>query len=73
MKISTHEYCEHGELKSIQLDVTAPEKIVEVQVSSKGDRIWVNVDGICMLRICRIPNLRVDLSNWTAAQSEVSD
>jgi hypothetical protein len=40
----------------INLDITSPE---HVQIQIKHDRkvIWVNVDGICRLRICQIKNL----------------
>jgi hypothetical protein len=37
------------------LDITAPE-IVEVQIRSDGTVLWVNVDGVCRLRICCITN-----------------
>lgn len=34
------------------LDITAPDRGVEVVISSTV--LWINVDGICRLRICRI-------------------
>ena len=34
-------------------DITAPEH-VEVVVREDGKVLWVNVDGECRLRICRI-------------------
>lgn len=35
------------------IDITAPENEVEVLIKDDG-RLWVNVDGICRLRICQI-------------------
>ncbi len=40
------------------LDITAPED-VEVLISRNGYRVWVNVDGICRLRCCRVKRLHV--------------
>jgi hypothetical protein len=42
------------------LDVTAPQAGVEVQVSSDGKVLWVHVDGLTVLRICRIPDLAIN-------------
>jgi hypothetical protein len=41
------------------IDITAPKAEVEVIVGASehdGHVIWVNIDGICRLRICRIPS-----------------
>lgn len=35
-------------------------KIVEVQIRTDGKVLWVNVDGICALRVCNIENVSVD-------------
>lgn len=44
-----------------QLDVVAPE-IVEIVIRDDGTVAWINVDGICRLRTCRVGRLRlVDL------------
>jgi hypothetical protein len=40
------------------LDITQPEH-VEVQIKSDGNAIWVNVDGLCRLRITRIATLQL--------------
>jgi hypothetical protein len=40
------------------VDITAP-KHVEVRVSHNGKTVWVNVNGICLLRACRISHLAV--------------
>ena len=38
------------------LDITAPEHEVEViyEHRTSGGVLWVNIDGICRLRVCRI-------------------
>lgn len=38
------------------IDITAPKYEVEIAISKDydGNVIWVNVDGICRLRICRV-------------------
>lgn len=41
------------------LDINAPDT-VQVQVSGDGKTLWVNVDGICRLRCCRIQHLEID-------------
>jgi hypothetical protein len=41
------------------LDVTGPQ-LVEIQIRSDGKVIWVNIDGVCLLRCCRIESLRID-------------
>ena len=45
---------------SVQMiDITAPQD-VEIVIRHDASVIWVNVDGACVLRICRIPVLRLD-------------
>ena len=39
------------------LDITAPKHGVDIEWREDGTVIWVNVDGICRLRICQIPQL----------------
>lgn len=34
------------------IDITAPE--TEVELRYRNGVLWVNVDGICRLRVCRI-------------------
>jgi len=41
------------------LDITSP-KIVEIQISHDSKTVWINVDGICRLRACRIQNLKLN-------------
>lgn len=36
-----------------QLDIVGATH-VEITVSKTGDRVWVNIDGRCRLRICQI-------------------
>jgi hypothetical protein len=40
-------------------DITAPEE-VEILIKEDGKVIWINVDGICELRVCRISKLTVN-------------
>lgn len=44
------------------LDITAPEHGVEVSWSENEKVLWVNVDGKCVLRVCRIPDRRLFIS-----------
>lgn len=46
-------------LLEAQVDVTNPEH-VEVLVDRKRSVVWVNVNGVCVLRACQITNLVVD-------------
>jgi hypothetical protein len=39
-----------------QMDITGADT-VQVSHSSNGSVIWVNVNGLCLLRICRIRHL----------------
>lgn len=54
-----------------QVDVTAPE---HVEVRIRGDKkvVWVNIDGVCVLRVCRIPDNCCTIVNdhTTAALNE---
>ena len=36
------------------LDLSNPSEQVEIRIRADGQVIWVNVDGICRLRICQI-------------------
>jgi hypothetical protein len=38
------------------MDITAPSS-VEIKIRSDGKVVWVNVNGICKLRCCRIGKL----------------
>ena len=40
-------------------DITAPEE-VEILIKEDGKVIWINVDGICELRACRIGKLTLN-------------
>lgn len=46
------------DLDFLQVDLTAPE-LVEVELNHDGTVLWVNVDGICRLRICRFKKIRI--------------
>ncbi len=48
-------------------DITAPKQPVEIDIRFDGGVLWVNVDGKCVLRICRIPAIILkDSRNWQA-------
>jgi hypothetical protein len=57
--ISVQQDIRDGEVKLAMLDIKAPNHGVQINVSHDGDTIWVNVDGICMLRICQIQELEI--------------
>lgn len=38
------------------LDITGPQE-VEIKISYDGRTVWINVDGICRLRCCRIEEI----------------
>jgi hypothetical protein len=40
------------------LDIRAPQS-VEIQIRYDGRVVWVNVDGICRFRSCRIGELTI--------------
>ncbi len=40
-------------------DITAP-RYVQVQIRADRKVVWINVDNVCVLRICEIPALLVD-------------
>jgi hypothetical protein len=51
------------------LDVRTPET-VEVVISGDGKKLWVNVNGLCVLRIQGTP---VVLNDWRALLALTSD
>lgn len=46
--------CDVGELR----DITNAGN-VELQISNDGKTIWINIDGMCKLRVCKIKRLAV--------------
>jgi hypothetical protein len=46
-------------LLSEAMDVAEPEA---VQVQVAGKTLWVNVNGVCLLRICRPKTLQVEIN-----------
>lgn len=46
-------------LLEAQVDITGPEH-VEVLIDRKRSVVWVNVNGVCVLRACQITNLFVN-------------
>lgn len=47
------------EILDKQIDITGPD-IVEISIREDGKVIWINVDGICACRVCRIKELVID-------------
>lgn len=43
-----------------QIDITAPRVGVEISVRADGKVVWINVDGVCALRVCQIPDLTIN-------------
>ena len=43
-----------NELLAMAVDISTPRYEVEVDYSVNEDKLWVNVDGVCILRIQRI-------------------
>ncbi len=41
------------------VDVTAP-KIVQIQIRNDGKVVWINVDGLCVLRCCQIGEIHIE-------------
>lgn len=48
-----------GESKMVQVDVTEPATDVEVLVNHISGVLHVNLDGYCVLRVCRVKNFVV--------------
>lgn len=42
-----------------QIDITGPQ-IVEILIREGGEVVWVNVDGICRFRACRIRHIQLN-------------
>jgi hypothetical protein len=42
------------------VDITAPDAGASVECNTDGTVLWVNVDGQCVLRVCKIPYLTID-------------
>lgn len=47
------------ELSKAYTDIIAPVHGVDVSFSEDRRVLWINVDGVCVLRVCRIPHLEV--------------
>ena len=39
------------------LDIVKPDHGVQVQINEDSRTLWVNVDGVCRLRVCQISRL----------------
>lgn len=42
-----------------QIDITGAD-VVELSISHDGSVVWVNVDGVCACRVCRVNQVVVD-------------
>lgn len=47
------------QIAEMHTDITFPQ-VVEITTDNNRQVIWVNVNGICLLRCCRISNLIID-------------
>lgn len=50
------------QLMDAHTDITAPEHPVEVIADARGV-LWVNIGPTCVLRICRMTNLRIEVQS----------
>lgn len=48
-------------LLNAHLDITQPDAPVELRVDDRGV-VWVNVGGVCVLRICRNTDVTVNVN-----------
>ena len=44
---------------SKQVDVTGAD-VVEISIREDGKVVWINVDGMCACRVCRIKEIIID-------------
>lgn len=49
------------QLMDAMMDIAEPKHGVQVDTNEDRSVLWVNVDGVCVLRICRIPDLHVNM------------
>ena len=50
-----------------QVEIFHPKEGVQIQTRSDGRVVWVNVDGVCVLRITRPPKIVIDdlrVADW---------
>lgn len=57
LKDMRYSYTKNGTMP--QLDITKPELGVEIQIDQRRKVLYVHVDGVTVLRICRFPNCEV--------------
>jgi hypothetical protein len=60
------------EIMNIALDITAPNHSVQIEIREDGQVIWVNIDGVCALRVCRIPKLELNDSRKRILDTHVT-
>lgn len=56
------------QLLDVHTDITAPSQTVEVKMDNRGV-LWVNVGPVCVLRICRMSNARVEIEGEAPIQA----
>ena len=56
-------------LSATMIDIEAPSHGVQVEVNTgvSGDIVWINVDSVCVLRVCRAPVIEVNDRRMTPA------
>lgn len=55
MKTPTQE-----QLMDAMLDITTPAQGIQVQISADRKTLWINIDGVCILRVSGIPYITVE-------------
>jgi hypothetical protein len=55
------------QLMDCHTDITAPGHTVEIITDERGV-LWVNVGPCCVLRVCRMTDLRIDVQGETPTQ-----
>lgn len=45
------------------LDLAAPAHGVEIEIGRGGDIVWVNIDGVCALRISSVNPVKITIND----------
>lgn len=54
------------------LDINADKKdAVDIEVREDGEVVWVNVNGVCVLRICQVQLLLIETHGYTRASERL--
>ena len=57
------------QLSDVHTDITAPQHAVQIQTDERGV-LWVNVGPVCVLRICRMTDLRIEIQGDTPIEMQ---